>query len=49
MLSIANGSRARMELARSARPSGPARRREVRCVVMGSNVRPNRTGDKVHF
>ena len=49
MLSIAKGNRATIELARSARPSGPARRGEVRRMVMPGNVRPDRAGDKSHF
>src|SRR6202012_2716977 len=49
MLSIARGSRATTELARSARPSGPARRGEVRRMVMAANVRPDRLVDKSHF
>jgi AraC-like DNA-binding protein len=49
MLCIARGRRASREEVSNARPSGPARRGEVRCVVMGGNVRPDRSGDKSQF
>jgi hypothetical protein len=38
-----------MEPASRARPSGPASSGDVRDVVMGVNVRPDRSAGKSHF